>query len=167
MAIDKDLRLKAEALLVSGLTSKEVSDKLGIAYITVQTWKQKLGEEQTEATISDLVKVDKEALLQVKTIVEQNAPPKVAETIGKVVDGVIGLQELEPKFMTVVTKLLTKAEEMATKEDLSIKDWVAISNAIGLLYSNIYNKSGTNVNVLNQTNLHSEKMSMFKANQRG
>ena len=167
MAIDKGTRLKAEAKLSSGMTSREVSEEMGIAYITVHSWKNKLEDQDAEATVCDLVKVDKDALRTVKQMVEENAPPKVAKEIGKVVDGIVGLQSLEPKFLTVVTKLLEAAEEMAGKDDLSIKDWVAISNGIGQLYSNIYNKSGTNINVLNQNQVNGERMSMFKGSMRG
>ncbi len=154
------------AELREGKKSKELSEKYGVPYITIQTWKQKLNKGGADEKIQQLVQIDESALQVVVEKVKESAPPKVAKEIEKVVDGVVGLQKLEPEFHTLVTKLLTKAESFADAEDLAVKDWVAISNSIGLLYANIFNKSGVNVNVLNQTTVHGEKMSMFKGSMR-
>lgn len=167
MAHEPSLRAKAEAKLAMGKSPQEVSDEMGLPYITINGWANKLKAVSAEDTIAELVQADEKTLLQVKTIVEEKAPPKVAAEIVKVVDGVLGLQSLEPKFVTVVTKLLTKAEKMADDKDLSVGDWVSISKAIGLLYSNIYNKGGTNINVLNQAQASNEKLTMFKGANRG
>ena len=58
--------------------------------------------------------------------------------------------------------LLEAAEKMSKSEGLSMKDWTALSNGIGNLYANIFNKAGNTVNILNQQNMNETKLSMFK-----
>ena len=58
--------------------------------------------------------------------------------------------------------MLEWAEER-TKGEMTIKDWATISNTIGSLYSAIFSKNVTNVNVMNNTNISGEKREIFKA----
>ena len=166
----QERRLKADALLAMGETPKSVGEQLGIPEVTVRSWKKKL--ETTNEDLDTVVQVDATTLHQVAENIKATAPPTVIKKIDKLVAGVTGLQELEPKFHSLTLTLLEKAEELTKivdedgKSALSVKDWLALSNGIGNLYANIFNKSGVNVNVLNQTQVSGEKLSMFKSTMR-
>ena len=160
----RERRLKADALLANGTPIDEVANKLGIPEVTVRSWKRKL-EEQNE-DLKTVVKVDAAVLHSIADKVRETAPADVIKKVDNIVDKVVGLQQLEPKFHSIVMNLLEKAEELSKDSDLSVKDWKDLSSGIGLLYANIFNKSGVNVNVLNQTQVSSEKLQMFKSTMR-
>ena len=160
----KTRRLKADALLASGASIDDVAKQLGIPKVTVRSWKKKLEAQNND--LNTVVEVDAPTLHQVADKIKETAPAEVSKKVDKLVDGVVGLKILEPKFHTVVFNLLEAAEEMSVKQDLSVKDWKDLSTGIATLYSNIFNKSGVNVNVMNQTQVSGEKLTMFRTNMR-
>ena len=160
----EERKLRAEALLMLDTPAKEVATRLGIPYQTVQSWKRKLDTDTKD--VNTVVKVDSTTLHAVADKIRETAPDKIANKVDKLVEGVTSLQTLEPKFHSVVMNLLEAAEEMSMRNDLSVKDWSMLSSGIGQLYANIFNKSGVNVNVLNQTQVNNEKMQMFKGSMR-
>ena len=165
--VTQEIRVKADALLAMGKPAKDVAELLDISYQTVQSWKKRLVTKQEGLSdLETVVEIDLPTLHTVAAAVKENAPDRVSKQIDKLIDGVTGLQQLEPKFHTVVFNLLEAAEEMSLKGDLSVKDWAVLSTGIGALYNSVFNKSGVNVNVMNQTNVSSEKMSMFKSTMR-
>ena len=163
MAISKELRLKVESELRLGKTSRELASKYKLPYPTIQAWKNKLSHEPEEDAIVDLVVVDPQTLTMVAESLKEQAPKEVAKKIDKLVDGVVGLQKIDEKFRTVVYELLEWAELQTKKEDLSIKEWQIISQCIGNLYSSVFSKNITNVNVMNNTTIDTEKRAIFKS----
>jgi len=160
MAVDAGIKAKVLGELALGAEPKELSEKYDLPYVTINSWKKKQQAELGEsANVQKLVKVDKDVLQGVVNNIDHGVVQKKAQ---KLVDGVVGLQQLEPKFLTVVQNLLEAAEELSMG-DLTVKDWATLSNGIGSLYSNIFNKAGVNVNVMNQTTVNSEKVSLFKS----
>ena len=155
--IKKERKLKGE-------TPKQIADKLQIPYVTVMSWKKKLAEQSTD--LDTVVDVDITTLHQVANKIKETAPEGVSKQVDKLVEGVTGLKQLEPKFHSVVMNLLEKAETLSKDNNLTVKDWLALSNGIGNLYANIFNKSGVNVNVLNQTQVSNEKLTMFRGTMR-
>jgi transposase len=164
MAISKELRLKVEAELAMGKSSKELSAKYEVPYVTIQGWRKKLDNEVKDVNV--VTKVDPAILHTVAQRVKEEAPAEVAKKVDKLVAGVTSLQTLEPKFHAVVLNLLEAAEEMSKRENLSIRDWKTLGDGIGSLYASVFNKSGVNVNVMNQTNVSGEKLSLFKGSLR-
>jgi len=176
MAYSEEMKLRIQALLSMGEMPMEIAEKYDVPYVTIQGWKKKLEKASSEdAKVEKLVKTDPIILQGIVDKLETVAPSDVVKKAQKLVDGVTGLQQLEPKFHAIVFNLLDMAEKMmsAVDEDdgepvvLSIKDWTMLSNGIGTLYTNIFNKSGVNVNVMNQTTVNSEKVSLFKSQMRG
>lgn len=164
MAISQETRVKVEALLAIGTNPQELASRYDIPYGTIMLWNRKLNEDRIEnKDLETVMSVDTQTLSIVADRIKEVAPSNVVAKIDKLVDGVTALGKLEPKFFEVTLSLLEKAEEFISKDDLSVKDWAAISSTLGLLYANIYNKAGVNVNVLNQTQVSGEKLSMFKS----
>ena len=162
MAISKELRTKIEAELQLGKTPKELSKKYNVNYQTINSWKKKLQSKEVEKDIEELRQVDEHTLKLVAEKVKSEAPKEVAEKVDKLIDGVIGLQQLEPKFHAIVFELLSWAEDKL-QENLTVRDWATISKTISDLYSAIFNKNNVQVNVLNNTTIHSEKRKIFNA----
>jgi hypothetical protein len=164
MAISRELRLKVEAELAMGKTPKELSAKYEVPYVTIVNWRKKIDTEVKDVNV--VTQVDPVVLHSVAEGIKREAPRDVAKKIDKLVDGVTSLQTLEPRFHAVVLNLLEAAEEMSMRENLSVKDWKTLGDGIGSLYTSIFNKSGVNVNVMNQTNVSGEKLSLFKGSLR-
>jgi len=163
-----DKKIEAQALLATGEKPKDVAEKTGIGYQTVLGMKRKLEAENSGMKdIEVLTQVDLPTLHTIAEAVKEKAPANVVKKIDKLVEGVTSLQSLEPKFHAVVVNLLEAAEELSLKDDLSVRDWAALSSGIGSLYSSVFNKSGISVNVNNQTQINGEKMSMFRGSMRG
>ncbi len=156
-----DIRLKIEAELALGKTPKDLAEKYSKSYGTILGWQKKLKEKNSD--VDTVVAIEPEILHAVAARIKAEAPKDVAKKIDAVVDGVTSLQSLEPKFHAVVLNLLERAEELSLDKELSIRDWAALGNGIGQLYTNIFNKSGVNVNVLNNTQVNGEKMQLFKS----
>ena len=171
MAHPEETRARAIAMLQTGSPIKEVADKLGVSRGIVSKWNRKLRAENEEQLVQDMVKADPATLLLVADkvkdeVAEAPLPEKdikvVQKKVDALVDGAIGLQKIDEKFQTVVYELLAWAEER-TKGEMTIKDWSTIASTIGSLYTAIFSKNVTNVNVMNTTNISSEKREIFKA----
>lgn len=158
----EELRLKVEAELTLGKSPKELSEKYKVPYVTILNWKKKLEAKSKDADIAGVVNVEPEVLHLVAERLKEEAPDAVAKKIDAVVKGAIGLQQLEPKFHAVVLNLLERAEELSKDKELSVRDWKMLGEGIGQLYTSIFNKSGVNVNVMNNTQISGEKMQLFK-----
>ncbi len=168
MNTKEETKIKILAELATGATPKDLAHKYKTPYVTILGWKKKYEKErQGQADVEVLTSTDLPILHAVAERVKEEAPASVARKIDKLVEGVTALEQLEPKFHTVTLKLLEAAEEMASRDDLTVKDWSTLSAGIGGLYASIFNKSGVNVNVMNQTNVNNEKLSMFKGSLRG
>lgn len=160
MAIDKVLKAKVDAELALGKTPTELSHKYGIPYVTINGWKKKL--EDTNKNVEELKKIDPVIVNAVIETIKETAPAEVSDKLDALGEAVTSLDTLEKKFHTIVMNLLNAAETMSKKEDLSIRDWKALGDGIGSLYSSIFNKAGVVVNNLNQTTVSGEKMTLFK-----
>jgi len=165
MAVDKITRTKVEAELAMGKKPRELSNKYDIPYVTINGWANKMTKAK-ETDISAVVAVDPATLHIVADRLREEAPAEVVKKIDKLVDGVVGIQQLEPKFHAVVLSLLERAEVLSRDSELSIKDWKVLGDGISNMYANIFNKSGVSVNVMNQTQVSGEKLSLFKSSMR-
>ncbi len=156
-----NMRIKIEAELAIGKTPKYLAEKYSRSYGTILSWQKKLNDKNTD--VDTVVAIEPEILHAVAARIKEDAPKRVAQQIDKIVDGVTSLQSLEPKFHAVVLNLLERAETLSQDKDLTIKDWALLGTGIGQLYTNIFNKTGVNVNVLNNTQVNGEKMQLFKS----
>jgi len=163
MAIPNQVKIQVEAELALGKRVLDVAEQYNVPYATVSSWARNMQGKKEGALIDELIEVDIATLQLAANKIKETAPPVVVKQVTKLVDGIVGLQQLEPKFLTMVENLLEKGNTLLNAEELNIKDWVLIANAMGSLYSCIFNKSGVNVNVLNQTNVSNERLSMFKS----
>ena len=159
----QELRIKVEAELAMGKNPKELSDKYNVGYQTINNWRKKLVDKKGNNDLATVVEVDEKTLHIVASKLKEDAPQEMVKKIDKLVDGVVGLQQLEPKFHAMVLKLLEKAEELSDSETLTVTQWKMLGDGISNMYANIFNKSGVSVNVMNQTNVSGEKLSLFKA----
>ena len=166
MAIDPKLKTQAMAKLRLGESARKVAEDLKISYGSVNRWQKELYEENEEDNLDTLLSVTPEVLQGVADKVKEKAPPMTRKEIDKLVDGAVGLQKIDEKFRTVVYELLEWAEMKSQDKDLSINEWKTIGTTISSMYTAIFNKNVTNVNVMNQTSISTEKRDIFKASLR-
>jgi transposase len=162
----EELRTRIEAELLTGAEPRELEEKYGVPYPTILGWKKKLLKEAPTEDIAELTNATKATLEIVREKAKEEAPV-VAKKIDKIIDGVEGLKILEPEFHSVMHKAVKRAHSFIEKDDLTIKEWELITKTLANAYSAIFNKGGTNVNVV-QTNLNAnqEALSFFKASKK-
>ena len=158
-----DKQLKVLGLLKSGLTPRQASEESGVIYPTVMNWKRKWDNEDEESLVAELAQHEVRELLHVKSELADTAPHIKAE-VEELIDGVVGLKELEPKFHATMMTAIKKADTFLEVEDITIKEWQMIVKTISDAYAAIFNKSGTVVNVAN-TNISAgqEQVKFFQA----
>lgn len=155
---------KMLGLLNAGISPREVSDQLNIKYSTVATFKRKLAAEAEEAQISKMAMAQVETLLDIK---EDMTDTALTGQIDTIIDGVVGVKQLEPEFHRVMMTAIGKADDFLKVKDLELKDWKMILTTISEAYAAIFNKSGTVVNVANtQVSAGGEAAAFFKASKK-
>jgi len=166
------LRTRVEAELLSGVEPKDLGTKYDIPYVTVLHWKKKLLAETPTTVVSDLTQQTKASLEVIRDVAVREAP-LVAGKIDAIIDGVMGLKELEPEFLTAMTKAVSLAQTFLDAVDdegvstVTINEWKTITTTLAMAYGTLYNKSGTTVNVAQTTvNTDSENLKFFSASKR-
>ena len=164
MAIEKSKRLEVEGLILAGEDLDRLAEDYNIHINTLYSWRRRLQRDATEntdiAVLGELVDND-DALHTLAEQAKQNNPD-MAEDIDKVVDGVVGFNKLDGVFQDAAELLIQKAKVMVARRDLTPKEWELLAKGIGNLYSSFYNKNVTNYNVVQQTNVNANKVSVFK-----
>jgi len=162
----EELRTRIEAELLTGVDSRDLEEKYGVPYVTINGWKKKLFAEKPQESISNLTGQTKATLEIIRQKAKDEAP-KVSGKIDKIIDGVEGLQGLEPEFQAAMHAAVLKAKEFLSEDGLSVKEWQMVTSTLAQAYSALFNKAGTTVNVA-QTNISAEKeaMAFFQASKR-
>jgi transposase len=162
----EELRTRVEAELLAGAEPRELAEKYGMAYNTIQLWKKKLFAEKPTEAISDLTHETTATLELIRTKAKEEAPT-VAGKIDKIIDGVEGLQSLEEEFQATMHKAVMRAKEFLDSDDITIKEWQMITSTLGSAYAALFNSKGTTVNVAQTTvNMEKEAIDFFKASKR-
>ena len=164
MAIDQSTRMKVEAELRLGKKSKELSEKYGLPYITIRGWAKKIESMQADEDIDKLITYDEGTL---HNMVEELATmPNKAEVkkAVKLVDDAVGLQRLEEKTRSIALTILKGVEgHLAFETDLQLKDYREAAGIVSTLHTALFSKNTTQINVLNNNNISSEKREIFKS----
>ena len=168
----EELRTRIEAELLTGVSAQDLEKKYEVPYVTINGWKKKLLNEGPDTKVSDLTQQTKATLEVIRTVAKDKAPA-VAGKIDKIVDGLVGLKELEPEFQAALQKSVMIAKGFLDQEDdegnctLSIKEWQMITGTLANAYGTLFNRSGTTVNVA-QTNVNAaaENLAFFSASKK-
>ena len=167
MAISRELRLKVESELRMGKKPRELVEKYDISYPTIMGWRKKLESELEDENVSAVIDVSPQILHEVAERVKAEAPEPIKKEVDKLVGAVVGLDRLNEKMHEVAYKLLNRIDQIISmNEDLSTKEISMLAQSLGQLYNSFNNKSVTNVNVMNQTNISTEKREIFKSSLR-
>ncbi len=167
-----EIRTRIEAELLAGESPRNLETKYSIPYVTILGWKKKLFAEAPQTKVSDLSQHTRASLEIIRESAVREAPVAAAK-INAIIEGVVGLKELEPEFHASLERAVNIAREFLDDKDedgkttLSIKEWQLITTTLATAYGTLFNKSGTTVNVA-QTNVNAatENLGFFKASQR-
>jgi hypothetical protein len=164
MAIDPKTRTKIEAELRLGKRPKELAEKYDISYGTISGWNKKIQEEQADADIDTLLEYDEVTLHHMAEEIKEIAPLPEAKKVEKLVDDVVGLQRLEEKTRSVSFSILNSVEAyLAVQAEPNLKELKEAATIVSTLHTALFNKNVTQVNVLNNNNIDTEKRSIFKS----
>jgi len=158
---------KIQALLSIGEKPKDIAERLDISYHKVLNAQKVYKSNINNDSVEHVKALDPVALELIVEKAKAEAPTKVIKSLKVIQDGITGLQKLDSEFHSTFSLALGKAEEFLARDDLKPSEWVAITNALGNAYRNIFNDSGVKVNIDNSTSIQSDKLSMFKGSLRG
>ena len=161
-ASPNSLKIQALALKEEGLSNREISEELGVPDSTVSIWLKRLKKEENRGRLAEVVEVDAAVVREMGEEIKKKTPDVLKKEVDRVVDGVVGLQVLDEKFREVSMALLDKLSAVLS-DDLTIKEMETVGKTIAGMYSAIFSKNVTNVNVLNSTTISTEKREIFKS----
>ena len=165
MAIDPNLRTKIEAELRMGKKPRELADKYeGVSYPTINNWYKKIQEEEAEKEVDELLQYDEVTLKHVVDEAKKVAPTLEAKKVEKLVDDAVGLKRLEEKSRGVAFTILSQVEAaLAIESEPNMKVLKEAAGIVSTLHTALFNKNVTQVNVMNQNNISTEKREIFKS----
>ena len=167
MAINESLRMKIEAELRLGKKPKELSDKYDVPYVTINGWSKKIQKEMANEDIDKLLDVDRVTLHHVADEVAKQAEnPEMPEVkkINKLISQVDGLKRLEEKTRELSFTILKQVEVYMTfKPELDMRDLKDAATIVTTIHNSMFNKANTQINVLNNNNISTEKRDIFKS----
>ena len=164
MAIDSATKIKVEAELRLGKSSKEMSDKYDIPYPTVNSWKKKILLAQEEEEIKEVLSYDAVTLHHVVDKLKDEMSLNEAKKAEKLIGNAIGLKRLEEKSRTLSYSILNHVEDyFKMRPDPKLKELKEAASIVSMLHSALFNKNTTQVNVMNNNNISTEKRDIFKS----
>ena len=167
IAIDPQLRMKVEAELRLGKKARELSESYGIPYPTIRIWAKKLEAEQADADIDELLQYDEVTIHSMAEEMKKEAPLPEVKKVEKLAKDVMGLQRLEEKTRSTAYSILNQVEAaIALMGEPNLKELQIAGNIVSTLHTALFNKNSTQINVMNQNNISTEKREIFKASLR-
>ena len=172
MTSDDDIKLKVLGRMQldsSPANLRTISTELKLPYSKLIKWRKELKEATDAGDISSLVDADQLLIHRVAEDVKNDlkdlAPTEgefIEAAVDDVVDGIDSYKVLNTRLQTTALVLAQKIDNMA---DIAVtaKDVIVLVDALAKLQLAFFNKSVTNVNVLNQQNSYTaDSVSTFK-----
>ena len=149
----KEKKVAIQAQLIAGGNPRKLSEKYGLNYLTVISYRNELRDGSAKKDVINLANTSDVVLtVAVENIKEQTAevlpPKKAAEfnaAVDEMVEGIDSLKLMNTEFHSTITRLLSWANKQIT-DDMDIKTWDRIAIRIGELHKAIF-ATGTQVNV--------------------
>ena len=165
MAIDPTIKTKIEAELRLGKKSRELSEKYDVPYVTINAWNKKIKSEQADIDVDTLLEADEVTLHHVADEIKKSAPLPEAKKVDKLVKDVVGMQRLEEKSREVSFSILNKVENyLALQTEPNLKELREAATIVSTIHTALFNKNTTQVNVMNNNTISTEKREIFKSN---
>lgn len=166
--LDAKLELYAKLSKDPKWPLRDLVEPLGVSYPKLLEWRKEFLTAKENNTISQLVDIDKFTLAVATEAVEETmnqiAPAEaneVAKATNEFKKGVEGMQQLNTTVQATALTLTARLSVLASDQELTVRDAVAISGALTNIQNAFFNKNGVNVQI-NQVN-DSEQLSRFKA----
>jgi Asp-tRNA(Asn)/Glu-tRNA(Gln) amidotransferase C subunit len=170
MAISPEIRAIIEGRLSSGERAIDIASEYeGIVhYNTIKGWENRLRAIDKQDNDIDILKQASasKTLTDLAERAKEEASPAIVGQIETIVDGVEGLNKLDSKFHEVLYKAIEVGEKFLQEDDLKLGDWKVIVNTLSQAYASVFKSNGTNVQINQNTQINSGKVSGFKASLR-
>jgi len=160
-------KARIAALLELGETVPEIARILNIPYTTVKMIRADIDKSYESVLITDVKAMHPKILEVAVEEASKIVSPEVAHELGKLKEGVQGMEALDLSFQTTMGHALDAASRKLQDEDIKTAELVSLTNAISRAYSDIFNSKGVSVNVNNGQQFSTDKLSMFKGSLRG
>jgi len=142
---------KILAELRFGKTPREISKKCDTPYVTILSWSKTMKKAiEKEALVDTVTEVSPTVLSSVITELKERAPTEeLKNELTKVANGIDGAKMMSDSFQSAIGKVIKWAEKHLDNEDLSLKDWGTISATLTTMYTAVFSKNVTNINMVN------------------
>ncbi len=159
--LDEIDKAKILADLGSGVAPKIVAERHNISRATAYNMREANRKEKENAAAVDMSR-RKTVLGKVITTMQETAPEEVRADLEEILNSAESLQKLEVGFHDTFTNVLTVANRLMMEPNVSIIDWQIITNTLATAFKDIFNASGTTINVA-QGGAGENSLSMFQS----
>ena len=165
MAVDESLRMKIEAELRLGKKPRELSEKYDVPYVTINGWSNKIKKDLANIDVDTLLEADEITLHHVADKIKESAPMPEAKKVDKLVKQVDGLKRLEDKTRELSFSILQQVEVyLALQPEPNMRDLKDAATIVSTIHNSLFNKANTQINVMNNNTISTEKREIFRAN---
>ena len=158
-------KAEVQGLIVKGLDIKMITEKTKVSRATIYNMKKEMEDDAKANSINELGRATPAILAEVAQQVRDKAPLALEGEVEKLLGAAESLQRLEVSFHGSFDKVLSSANMILDREDLSIIDWQIVTNTLASAFKDIYNSKGTTINVAQADNVagNQNSLSMFQS----
>jgi len=165
MALSREDRIAAEALLLNGGSIPDVMERFDISVASAHNIKRSLKSKFEADAVKNLRGIQPEILEAAVSQVKKNSSDYgISTELDKVVDSAAGLQTLDLKFQTTMSSILSRFNSFINDPNLEVKEALQITNAVASAYEKVF-RSGTNIHIGDNNSASSQKLTIFKSRQ--
>ena len=140
-------KLQVQTMLVQGMDVLDIAKELNMSRSKVYDIRNEMEDDAINNSVNDLCKATPAILNEVASKVRARAPLVLEDEVTRVLDAAESLQRLEVSFHKTFANILTRANEILDREDLTIPQWQTVTNTLSNAFKEIYNSKGTTINV--------------------
>ena len=156
-----------DVMIVQGKSEEEIKEKLNYAPETIKLAAKKMRRESKYKHIDKLARASEPVVNALYTQLMNEAPSAdVRDEAGVALHTINSLRNLERSFHNSFNKILVKANVILDSEDLTTKDWITVTNTLSSSFKDIFNSTGTTINVAQAGSVgntdNSQNLTMFQ-----
>jgi len=137
----------AEELEKDAFDAQKIADMFGISRANVYSIRNRMAEDKNKQNTQTIHHTNPALLDLVVDTLEETMPAELVVEANKLIDSARSLQQLETEFHVTFKLILAKSVLFMNDEDLSLVDWQIITNTLAAAFKDIYNTTGTTINV--------------------
>lgn len=145
-----------------GKKPRDVAESLDVSNSTAYQWHSEWKAAKDDIAVELARELPGVVLHEAIEEISEHAPQELKQAAGRLERSMQGLDQLNEELQAQAFKILGQVSKRID-EDLELKELRIATEIVTSLVNAFNSKNITNVNVLNQTNINDEKLSLFKS----